>query len=62
MKSCRNKKKYKTDSKLEGDHSKEKQPWSMKPPPGHGAEKRCRNGRKAYEKKEKTKRIRKKRK
>jgi len=31
-------KKYKTD------HSEGKQPWSKKPPPGHGTEKRCRNG------------------
>jgi hypothetical protein len=39
-------KKYKTDSEMGGgDHSEEKQPWGMKPPPEHGAEKRCRNGR-----------------
>jgi len=36
-------KKYKTDSEW-GDHSEGKEPWSMKPPPGHEAEKRCRNG------------------
>jgi hypothetical protein len=38
-------KKYKIDSEWAGDHSERKQPWSKKPPPGHGAKKRCTNGR-----------------
>ena len=38
-------KKYKTDSEWGvGGITEGKEPWSMKPPPGHEAEKRCRNG------------------